>query len=85
MCEYDATDQSNLTKHKKLIHEGGLHYCKGCEYVTSSEAYLRKHQKIKHIGDHAFKEEITEENKEGTCLEYFINFSKEITENRIWI
>ena len=48
LCEYVATDQSNLKKHKDSIHEGIRYFCEQCDYAATQRASLKRHKSRQH-------------------------------------
>ena len=49
-CEYKATFESDLTKHKQLKHEGVIYECYQCECKATFKDNPSKHKKSKHEG-----------------------------------
>ena len=49
-CDYKATTQGNLRKHKQSKHEGVKYYCNQCDYKATQQRRLRSHKQSKHEG-----------------------------------
>jgi len=47
-CEYKATRQWNLKKHKLSVHEGIKYSCDECDYKATDQSQVKKHKKVKH-------------------------------------
>ena len=50
MCDYEATNQRNLTVHVKIKHKGIKYPCKKCDYISVTPRRLKLHVKVKHEG-----------------------------------
>ena len=50
-CDYNSTDKSNLSKHKKAVHEGFRYPCNFCEYTSICRTGLKNHMSSKHEGN----------------------------------
>ena len=50
ICDYQATQQGDLTKHKRSIHQGLKYPCTVCEYQATQQGDLIKHKKSSHQG-----------------------------------
>ena len=44
VCEYQATTQGDLKRHKQAIHEGVKYACDQCEYHATDQRNLKKHK-----------------------------------------
>ena len=49
-CEYEATKQDQLKRHKQNKHEGFRYPSDQCEYIASTQSFLISHKKFKHDG-----------------------------------
>ena len=49
-CDYNPTDKSNLSKHKKVVHEGLRFPCNFCEYTSTCRSALKDHISSIHEG-----------------------------------
>lgn len=47
-CEYKATRQWNLKKHKLSVHEGVKYGCDECDYKATDQSQVKKHKRGKH-------------------------------------
>jgi len=47
-CEYKASRQWNLKKHKLSVHEGVKYSCDECDYKATDQSQVKKHKKSKH-------------------------------------
>ena len=56
-CNYKATRQYNLKKHKEFKHEDVRHSCNKCDYKATTVGNLKIHKQIK------------QNNKNNVCLE----------------
>ena len=50
-CDYQATQQSNLTRHIQTKHEGIKYACDQCDFLATQQVHLRTHLKKKHQVD----------------------------------
>ena len=49
-CDYQATQQSNLTIHIQSKHEGIKYACNQCEFQATAQGSLQRHIQSKHEG-----------------------------------
>ena len=49
-CEYAATSQGSLNRHKQSIHYGIRYPCDQCEYAATENGALKKHKQSIHEG-----------------------------------
>lgn len=47
-CDYKATRQWNLKKHKLSVHEGVKYSCDECDYKATDQSQVKKHKRSKH-------------------------------------
>ena len=51
VCDYQAADKGNLTKHQQSIHEGKKYHCRVCDYQATQKSHdFTTHQKSIHEG-----------------------------------
>ena len=48
-CNYQATEQSSLRKHKKSVHDGVKYSCDKCNYQTGWKQKFKEHKDRKHF------------------------------------
>lgn len=49
-CDYQATQQSSLKRHKLAKHEGVRYNCNLCQYTASQQSILKQHKMTEHEG-----------------------------------
>ena len=50
LCDYQATQQGALSRHKKSVHQGFKYPCTICGYEASWNCKLYEHMQTKHKG-----------------------------------
>jgi len=50
VCDYQATQQSSLKRHKLAKHEGVRYNCNLCQYTASQMSILKQHKMTEHEG-----------------------------------
>ena len=49
-CDYQATTQGTLTRHKQSVHDGVTHTCGDCKETFTQKSTLHQHQQAIHEG-----------------------------------